>query len=163
MKQILKLLFLWSILFFAATPRAHAVLKTAPNFSSETENVSAKFEKKSVHKPSRIERWLARKAEKQLTRLKNNGFEKYLPDDDDKNAKKDKKKFSKIGFSLFILGLGVGFVVLAQGVLKSSSSLNISFIMMGAGFIFALYSIFKEGFNFRNGFVILIGLLLYFA
>ncbi len=151
MKQILKLLFSWSILFFACVPRAHAVLKTAPNFSAETENVLAKFEKKSIHKPSRTERWLARKAERQLTRLKNSGFEKYLPDDDNKNAQKDKKKFSKIAFNLFMLGIFIGLVSLAQNFLKGEKELNISIIILSAGFIFALYSIYKEGFNLYNG------------
>jgi hypothetical protein len=180
MKVFLKIFFLWNIFFFAATPRAHAVLKTAPNFSTETENIVTKFEKKSVHKPNRIERWLLRKAEKQMRRLKNSKFKKHLPTDlpdDDEPAEPFRVenvadartrnflragKYSKWGLGL-LFGAFLVFVGFLFDSLFSSSeddgTFTLVFLMTLAGVALTLYSFYAEGFNWCNSLVLFFFLL----
>ncbi len=174
MKKVLQIMLFCSFYFLIGLPTAHAVLKTAPNFSAETENISTKFEKKSLHKPNRIERWFLRKAEKQMRRLKNSKFKKYLPTDlpdDDEPAEPFRaesaadartKNFLRAGkYSKWGLGLLFGAFLFAFNFLfefSSSDNNNDTFtlfsLMALSGIAFTLYSFYAEGFNWCNSLVL---------
>ena len=174
MKKTLQILILWGCLFLAALPTANAVLKTAPDFSTQTANIATKFEKK-IHKPSRIEKWLMRRTEKQLNRLKKYKLGKYLPldppDDDEpaelfryespqsrnKNSFFAPKKHSKRGFYFFLSGL---LMLLSFFLSEGENAFELALILLGVGFLFTIYSVFVEGFNWCNSAILLFILLL---